>query len=383
MAHLYPTDPAAATPALSRVIRGRIEASGSLSFADFMAAALYEPNLGYYARGLGQTGRGGDFYTSVSVGPLFGRLLANRFVTWWSVAGSPEAWRIVEVGAHDGTLAGDVLKEISALDSKAFDALEYLILEPLERLRETQLEALAGFAGMVRIVEDPVGLEPLDGIVFGNEVLDALPFRIVEKREDRWVERRVGMGDSAEFAWKDGELDPGRLPKILTDGSVKFPTSYRTEVRDFAGFLQPFRMLLKSGLLVFPDYGYARPEYFHPDRTTGTLRTFSKHQAAEDPLVRPGQIDITAHVDFTTLAEQAISLGFRPTCFQSQGSWLTGLARDWLLAQEGNPGVAGLRQFQSLTHPGHLGSRFQVIELAWKDPAVADLSAAEAHRLGL
>lgn len=380
--HLYSTPGAAATPALHRMIQERIKHSGPLAFSDFMAMALYEPGLGYYARGLGQTGRDGDFYTSVSVGPLFGRLLARRFLNWWKNAGSPNLWRMVEVGAHDGTLAHDILSELSVLNPTAFSAVEYRIIEPLEQLREAQMAKLAGFGATVKVTSGSDDAVKLPGVVFGNEVLDALPFQIVEKTGDHWAELKIGLNGDEQFEWRAAQIDPAFLPKILSAEIDTFPQGYRTEIRDYKGFLAPFRELIDAGLLIFPDYGYARPEYYHPDRTTGTLRTFSKHQAAENPLERPGEMDITAHVDFTTFAEQAHALRYRASAFQSQGHWLTQLARDWLLAQEGNPEVSGLRQFQSLTHPGHLGRRFQVIELAWNDATAAPLSAPDAHRLG-
>ena len=287
-----------------------------MRFADFMAAALYEPGLGYYARETRQVGRGGDFFTSVSVGPLFGELLARRFLREWRESGSPEKWRIIECGAHDGTLAADILGAISRLEPNAFSALEYAIPEPLPLLQAAQRTTLAGFEPNTRFLTaiDELFSDPLPGIAFGNELLDALPFHLVELHPDGWRECRVTIDPDGNFAWETHhQIDDSALLAALAPLGTDFPTGYRTEVRtNFREFLEPLTRSLTSGLLLWPDYGFARPEYYHPDRKTGTLRTFSNHRAAENPLETPGEIDITAHVDFTAVAETAIALGCHP-----------------------------------------------------------------------
>ncbi len=351
-----------------------------------MGIALYEPSLGYYARETRQVGRGGDFFTSVSVGPLFGELLARRFLREWKGLGSPARWTIIESGAHDGTLARDILGTISRLNADALRALEYVIPEPLPLLQAAQRQTLAEFSRETKFISDISERfsEPLPGIAFGNELLDALPFHVVEWREDAWRECRVAADLNGEFIWETDHLitDPQLRDAVALLGN-HFPHGYRTEVRSrFCDFLEPLTRCLSSGLLLWADYGFARPEYYHPDRKSGTLRTFSNHRAAENPLASPGEIDITAHVDFTAVAEASIALGAIPTTFVSQGKWLTEQARDWLLAQEETPDFPALRQFQTLTHPAHLGGCFHVIELAWNQPH-ADFSEKDRHRLAL
>ena len=363
-----------------------MECDGPMSFASFMAAALYEPSLGYYARETRQIGRGGDFFTSVSVGPLFGEFLARRFLREWRESGSPERWRIIECGAHDGTLAADILGALSHFDPQAFGAVEYAIPEPLALLQKAQQETLAAFKGKMRFIRDARELfaEPLPGVAFGNELLDALPFHIVERKAASWRECRVTLGPNNDFIWETNSVpvDPELLDALaLLDDD--FPDGYRTEVRtNFQDIIAPLTRCLTSGLFVWPDYGFARPEYYHPDRSAGTLRTFFKHRAAENPLSTPGDIDITAHVDFTSVAETAIRLGCQALLFKSQGAWLTEIGRDWLLSQEGNPDAAALRQFQTLTHPAHLGGSFHVLEFSWNQTH-RHLSSADLHRLAL
>lgn len=371
---------------MKAILRGRIERDGPIAFPDYMAAALYELSLGYYARETRQVGRGGDFFTSVSVGPLYGELLARRFLREWQESGAPARWRIIECGAHDGTLAADILGALARLGPPAYAALEYAIPEPLPLLQAAQRETLAAFQEKTRFIHDASEIfeEPLPGVVFGNELLDALPFHVVERKDGSWRECRVAIGSNGDFAWDTSLMptDP-KLLEALSQLGNDFAEGYRTEIRtNFRDFLAPLVRCLTSGLFVWPDYGFARPEYYHPDRTTGTLRTFSKHRAAENPLATPGEIDITAHVDFTAVAETAVALGCQPLLFRSQGAWLTEIGRAWLHSQEGNPNVAELRQFQTLTHPAHLGGGFHVLELSCKS-AASELSAADCHRLAL
>ena len=369
---------------MGSILRDRIAREGPLTFADFMATALYHPGLGYYAREPHQIGRAGDFFTSVSVGPLFGQLLARRFLRDWDARGQPARWRIIECGAHDGRLAADVLAAIETADPRAFAALEYVIPEPLPALQNAQRETLLRFEGRVRFITRPEELaaHPLPGIAYGNELLDALPFHVVEWGPGAWLECRVALAQDGSLFWQPAPITDHRLIESLLPVGADFPHGYRTEVRSgYRAFLEPLARALDDGLMLWIDYGFARPEYYHPARSAGTLRTFSRHRAGEDPLAHPGETDITAHVDFTALAEAAIALGGSPVVFQSQGSWLLENGRDWLLEQEGSPQSPALRQFQTLTHPAHLGARFHMLEISWHPAATPPDSAALAHRL--
>jgi SAM-dependent MidA family methyltransferase len=358
--NLYPTSVAPATPALLRLISEKIASSGPISFPDYMSLALYHPDYGYYAKDLGQVGREGDFFTSVSVGPLFGRILAHRFVAWWNKNSCPSPWRIIEAGAHDGTLAADILNEISVISPAAFSSLEYAIPEPLPRLQTAQRQKLAKWEN-VRFINSAGDLagNPLPGIAFGNEVLDALPFEIIGRSEGAWYEYLVAR-DGEKFTLIKGSPYP-----YGPEGD--FPDGYLTEIRrNYGDFFRPFLNALHYGILLWFDYGYDHEAYYHPARITGTLRTFSKHRAGEDPFNDPGNEDLTAHVDFTAAADAATALGCKINSIRSQSSWLTDAARDLLLSMEGRPDPTLLRQFQSLTHPGQLGSRFHVLEAWWQ-----------------
>jgi SAM-dependent MidA family methyltransferase len=370
--HDYLMKTPAATPSLQDLLRPRIASGGPLGFAGFMAEALYHPQHGYYSRDTRQVGRAGDFFTSVSVGPVFGHLLARRFLSHWLDSGRPQRWRIIECGAHIGTLAGDVLGSLQSLDVTAFNALEYVIAEPLESMRAVQSENLREFAGRVAILADPAPLaaDPLPGIAYGNEVLDALPCHLLVRRNGRWLERAVGWG-SKGFEWVEMEIRDPALMAASDALGVEFPEAYQTEVRtNYHSFIEPMSRALSAGRMMWIDYGFERPDYYHPSRDAGTLRTFSRHRASDDPLATPGRQDITAHVDFTAVADAGHKLGWQPLPLRTQGAWLTDVARDWLLEMEGRPQPDLLRQFQTLIHPAHLGRSFHVLEMV--HPALQD-----------
>ncbi len=326
-----------------------------------MGAALYDPQDGYYARPAGQVGKAGDFITSVSVGPLFGRLLARHIAAWHRQCGSPERWRIIETGANDSSLAGDIITGLERLSADA--GMEYVIIEPLPRLAQDQRKRLPGVAVLEKA--DALAGDPLPTFVLGNEVIDALPFHVIESDGTGWLELGVAVNDSGFFAWQP--LGPaaaevvGPLPVM--------PAGYRTEVRSgVREFLKPLAAAMTGGRMLWIDYGFPRDDYYHESRTTGTLRTFSRHRAGEDPLDAPGEIDITAHVDFTGLAEDIDAVGGKVVRFEPQGRFITHVARPWLVEMEGRTDEAAkkeLRAFQTLTHPGHLGSRFHVMEAAF------------------
>ncbi len=367
-----------------RKILQRIDDQAPLDFTEFMALALYDPKLGYYARHTRQIGRNGDFFTSVSTGPLFGELLAQRFIRHWHEIGKPQRWRVIEAGAHDGTLACDILTAIQKISPQAAVCLEYAIAEPIESLRSAQATKLASFASSIRLVSDALELadDRLPGIAFGNEVLDALPFHLVERRDHSWRELLVSHDADGLLTWVSRGITNPELNHALTFLGENFADAHRAEIRtNFENFLKPLSAALVQGLMIWIDYGFASTDLHHPLRHSGTLRTFYRHRADDDPLTDPGEKDITAHVDFSDVARTAMKLGGKAIEFHNQGAWLTEIGRDWLTSREGNLTTSEARQFQTLTHPAQLGGKFQVLEISWNPQAAPKDAASLARRL--
>lgn len=363
-----------ATHTLREKILEALALRGSIPFPEYMELVLYDPELGYYARPHTQVGRHGDFFTSVSVGPLFGQLLAQRFFTWWEENGRPQIWRILEIGAHDGTLAADIATELQSLSPAAWASMEYAIAEPLPSLRALQEQKLSQLVANFRTVKhlDELASQPLPGIAFGNEILDALPFHLVEFADGKWHELHVTAEETGKFSFL-------RQDSALAPLGENFPQGYRTELRtNFPNFLRNVSAAISNGLLLFADYGFAAPEYYDIHRSSGTLRTFSAHQAGEDPFEKPGELDITAHVDFTALAKAAMQLGYQPTAFSNQGSYLTKIATP-MIRNGALDDPKKIAQFRTLTHPAQLGANFHIIEFSQTSITSPEL----IHRLAL
>ncbi|MGJ8634727.1 MAG: class I SAM-dependent methyltransferase [Luteolibacter sp.] len=362
-------------------LKNLIATSGPIPFPAFFQTALYDADHGYYTLGADRLGKSGDFFTSVSVGPLFGTLLAHRFLKYWEDIGSPRQWRVIEIGAHDGKLAADILTTLREISPPAWEALEYTIPEPLLPLRQAQASRLTPLASTLNLPASLEKLPPLPGIAFGNEILDALPFHLIKMISGKWQELHVHTTPSGDLAFIPLEIaESTPLHSAVETIGTDFPENYLTEVRtSFPAFLNTLTTsLTEEGLLLFLDYGFAAPEYYDTHRSSGTLRTFSNHKAAENPLATPGLIDITAHVDFTTLAHAAAEKGYHPTEFTTQGSYLTHLAKPLILSGALNNQKA-ISQFQTLTHPAHLGAKFHAIE--FRKNAIP--STGVLHRLAL
>jgi SAM-dependent MidA family methyltransferase len=351
------------TPLVAKFL-ARIAAEGPITFSEFMGAALYDPEHGYYASGRAVIGRKGDFITSVSVGPLFGRLLARQFGAWWEELGRPAPFTLVEQGAHDGRLAGDVLEGLRLQNPECFAATRYVVVEPSKSWREKQAAQLAVFADKLSWVAAPEELREVVGVVFSNELLDAFPVHRVRRESGAWRERYVTMQNDA-FAWRDGELSSAALRAHLAK-LPPAPDGYETEVNLL---IEPWARssaaALRRGYLLVIDYGYERAEYYRQERAHGTLSGYLGQGRAEDLLARPGEIDLTAHVDFTTLIETAEAAGLRLAGFTDQHRFLAPLGAAHF-SESGNDGQRAqeLRAFKTLMHPELLGAAFKVIWFA-------------------
>ena len=297
-----------------------------------MAMALYEPGLGYYASGRRIVGRmpegGSDFVTAPELSPLFGRALARQVAQALDAAGSDDLW---EFGAGSGALAAELLRSLAALGRPL---RRYAIVEVSAALRERQRAATSEFAGVVEWLD--AWPETMHGVVVGNEVLDAMPVDLLHFDGRQWLSRgvaRKGSGtDSDPFAWADRSGDE-RPP--CADG---FAPGSTTEVqRQACAFVASLADRLQHGAAFFIDYGFPEREYYHPQRSGGTLMCHRAHRADPDPLADVGEKDITSHLDFTAIALAGQDAGLEVAGYTSQARFLVSCGIGDLMEQASMP----------------------------------------------
>jgi SAM-dependent MidA family methyltransferase len=349
---------------LARLLADRLQGGGSMPFSSFMAAALYHPDHGYYASLASRTGRHGDFFTSVSVGPVFGQLMAREFCAAWERMGKPLPFTTIEAGANDGQFALDVLTWVRDHRPDFFAALSWQIDEPLAAATLRQQATLAAFAD--QITHDAVD-PAAHGCYFANELLDAIPCRRVRFSGGQWRELHVALDFSGKFCWQEKAPEDVSLLRRLAWLGTDFPEGYTTEIAPaVASQLRIAAERLHQGYLYFADYGYPARDYYAPHRNTGTLRCYRNHRAHEDPFDAIGETDLTCHVDFSFAATAAQQAGCEVLGFLDQSRFLTAAAAPLLRDMEQAPpssGTAWQRQFQTLTHPAHLGQKFHFLVL--------------------
>ena len=346
---------------LCELIRKDISAQGGwIPFSRFMELALYAPGLGYYTAGSRKLGAEGDFTTAPEISTLFGRTVARQLVEIMH-ASSPH---ILELGAGSGKLALDILGELFRLDALPDS---YSILEVSADLRERQQalisEKLPHLAERVQWLDSLP--EKLSGAVIGNEVLDALPVHLLFWSEGHVLERGV-TSEATRFLWKDKPL----ACKALTDitKNIKVPNDYLSEVSVAArGLVSSLCERMSKGALLFIDYGFGAKEYYHQQRNRGTLMCHYRHHSHDDPFYLPGLQDITAHVDFTAIAEAAIDQGAHFLGYTSQAHFLMNNGVTEFLGDISLDNVKAYAplssQLQKLTSPAEMGELFKVIAL--------------------
>lgn len=356
--------PDANAAASSARLKARIEetieqAGGWIPFSRYMALALYAPGLGYYSGGARKFGGAGDFVTAPELSPLFAQALAAQ-VEQFMASSAP---RIVEAGAGSGALAVGLLLE---LERRGALPERYEILELSGELRARQQDAithgaphLAGRVGWLDVLP-----EAFSGVVVANELLDALPANIVAWREEGIFERGVALADGA-FAWRE-RLAAGALLAVAR--RLTFAAPYVSEINLAArAWVSEWGRILKQGALLLIDYGFPQREYYHPQRAEGTLMCHYRHHAHGDPFWLPGLNDITAHVDFTAVAEAGHDAGLDVLGYTSQAQFLLNCGLAQLLEQHQSDGAAAYAALasgaQKLISPAEMGELFKVLVL--------------------
>ncbi|QDH68875.1 class I SAM-dependent methyltransferase [Marilutibacter alkalisoli] len=369
------TDALAHSARLSAHLRAEIEHNdGAIPFSRFMELALYAPGLGYYSAGASKFGEAGDFVTAPELGPVFAACVAEALAPVMQQVGPDGLF--LELGGGTGAFAEVVLKRLTELDALPD---RYAILEPSAQLRQRQRERLQErlpppLFDLVEWLDGPFQHD-WQGVLFANEVIDALPtprFAIV----DGEVHEEFVVVDSEAVAGGDGFARITRPADGFLANAVhhieqklerKLPDGYRSELLpQLPYWIQAVSGGMKRGAMLFVDYGYPRGEYYLPERSDGTLRAFHRQHMHADPLLWPGLQDITASVDFTALAEAGVGAGFDFAGYCSQASFLVGnglagvLERIERIADDGER-LRRTEEVKKLTLPSAMGERFQVM----------------------
>ncbi len=344
------------------------QAHGALPFDRFMETALYAPELGYYVNGRRKLGEAGDFVTAPEVSPLFGRCLARQVA---ECLGNLGGGAVLEVGAGSGSMAADVLNELETLDALP---QRYQILELSPSLQQAQRETIEAEAPHLLSRVDWLQTLPpsgFRGVLIGNELLDAMPVHRFRLADGAWQELFVGR-DGEGFADRWSDIRSPGLAEALAALAIdpgSLPEGYDSEINlRLAPWLGAVAERMQSGYLILVDYGYSRHEYYHPERSKGTLICHFRHRAYADPYLLPGLQDITANVDFTAVAAAAVATGFNLAGYTTQAHFLIDSGLDELvMASDPNDVAAHMRLAQGvkkLTLPSEMGERFKVIALA-------------------
>jgi SAM-dependent MidA family methyltransferase len=317
-------------------IRETIRAQGPQSFAWFMQQALYHPEHGYYSSGRCAIGRKGDYFTNVSVGPLFGQLLASQFFESWERLGKVNDFVIVEQGAHDGQFAQDVLEFVQKRLPEFFGALRYRILEPFPILQARQRQTLEAFGDKIEWRESP---EPFTGVHFSNELLDAMPVRLIRAG----TEKLVGL-DGDNFVFLERLVDKTMFNQAALE------------------YIDQIAANLQRGYVIAIDYGSLDEEFER------TVQVRARHRNLDLPFEQIGDADITMSVHWRSIIERAQANGLHVAGFTDQHHFLTGIISQSESGERGQSLLAdsrkAKRELQTLLHPEMLGRAFQVLALA-------------------
>ena len=379
-------------PALAARIADEVRAAGGwLPFDRFMALALYTPGLGYYAHDSPKFGAlpasGSDFVTAPELSPLFARALAAQVAESLAATGTDEVW---EFGAGSGALAAEL---IAALDTLGQPLARYTIVDVSGALRARQQQRLAAYGE--RVVWADALPDALRGVVVGNEVLDAMPVKLLARRGGEWHERGVVIAqnqppvavdkapsaietEAHRFAWQD--VPSALRPSIEIDGAHDVVTEIHPHVRAFVATVAEALARGGAGAAWFIDYGFPEAEYWHPQRSAGTLVCHRAHRVDDDPLADVGDKDITAHVDFTGVALAAQDAGLDVLGYTSQGRFLLNCGIAEMMAAADLPTRATAMK---LVAEHEMGELFKVIGFATPGhpPARGFAAGDRTHRL--
>lgn len=357
---------------LLQLLREQIASHGPLPFSQYMERCLYAPGLGYYSAGKTKFGAAGDFVTAPELGELFAHCVVNAVQPTLAMLGDDADF--LELGGGSGAFAEAALKALAAGGTLP---RQYLILEPSADLRERQRERLranlpAELNARVQWLDRPPE-QDWRGVLFANEVIDALPVTRFSVRDGEVFEEYVVLDGEGRLRRTDRPADAlvaAAVRHVERDLGSEFADGYRSEILpQLPYWIQAVAGSLTVGLMLFVDYGYVRREFYLPERDDGTLMAHYRHHAHNDPLYLPGLNDLTASVDFTALAEAGNSAGFGVAAYLPQAQFLIGAGLQDIFESE-QAKIADehsryrlAQQAKRLMLPDQMGERFQAMLL--------------------
>lgn len=348
--------------ALQKLIKERIEQDSDISFAEFMQMALYHPGYGYYSSGSQKFGQSGDFVTSPELGSLFAQCMAQQFQQILSQVESPV---IMELGAGTGQFCFDCLL---ALDDMHCLPKSYTILEVSADLQQRQKDKIKSLPKhlrtLVKWIQQPLE-QSFNGVIFANEVIDALAVEVFRVENQHYQQMQVIWDGGFKEKW--GTM-PNKLAEQLEAKKLTLSDGYVSEfVPNLSAWLKTITENLQKGVVLFVDYGYERPAYYHPQRSQGTLICFSQHQANFNYFENIGVQDMTAFVDFTAVAEAADECGFAVDGYTTQAHFLLSLGIEQKLGNSEDNYTnyyKNTTEMKKLAMPNEMGEKFKVIALS-------------------
>jgi SAM-dependent MidA family methyltransferase len=357
-------------PELIATISSEITRNGPIPFVRFMELALYHPQFGYYMRQPGgadheRIGWSGDFYTSSDVHPILGRAIAAQARQMDELVGYPTPFTIVEMGAGKGLLTRDCLAAIHAEQDGFASRVRYVLIERSPAMRELQRQNLAPWLSkpdLVTWVEGLDGLAPqsMTGLFFSNELIDAFPVHRVQVAADRTEELYVDYRDG-RFVNCFKPLSTAALVQYLQELNPTWPAGYRTEVNLLAiDWMEQVARRMDRGFVLTIDYGHTARDLYGPERKDGTFLCYFQQRANDDPFMRVGEQDMTAHVDFSRLAAVGETQELHVTGFTNQMSFLMGLGVEEMVGKL-EPESPAFRAAIHLLKPNGMGSTFKVL----------------------
>jgi SAM-dependent MidA family methyltransferase len=356
------------------------QVGGQISFSEFMQLALYAPGLGYYNAGAQKLGAQGDFTTAPELSPLFSRCLARQCAQVLQTMAHAD---LLEVGAGSGIMAADMLAELEQLNSLPH---AYFILELSAELRERQQQTIKlHVPHLYHCVHwlDALPGPGFRGLVLGNEVLDAMPVQRFVMAQDQVFEVMVSNGDDGQFAWSQRAADAtveAAVRHLEQQRGEAFADGYSSEINLAAqAWVASIAAILQQGVLLLVDYGFPAHEFYHAQRSMGTLMCHYRHRAHGDPFLHVGLQDITAHVDFTAMAEAADQAGLEVAGFTTQAHFLLGLGIEQFVS-EAEDTMKLAQQLKQLVLPSEMGELFKVIAFSRGVEIPLDGFSLQDHR---